>query len=117
MQRTGIANLPLHPGRAPRWLFTRMVKLGRAISEVLIIEYGRDEFLRRLADPFWFQAFSCVLGFDWHSSGTTTVTCGALKEAINLSEYGIAVAGGKGICIKENSRRDRKVWRYSIFKR
>ncbi|RLF43091.1 MAG: DUF763 domain-containing protein [Thermoplasmata archaeon] len=96
MQRTGIANLPLHPGRAPRWLFTRMVKLGRAISEVLIIEYGRDEFLRRLADPFWFQAFSCVLGFDWHSSGTTTVTCGALKEAINLSEYGIAVAGGKG---------------------
>ena len=96
MQRTGVANLPLHPGRAPRWLFSRMVKLGRAISEVLIIEYGRDEFLRRLSDPFWFQAFSCVLGFDWHSSGTTTVTCGALKEAINLSEYGIAVAGGKG---------------------
>ncbi len=96
MKRTGVADLPLHPGRAPRWLFERMVKLGRAISEILILEYGRDEFLRRLSDPFWFQAFSCVLGFDWHSSGTTTVTCGALKEAINLSEYGISVAGGKG---------------------
>lgn len=96
VQRTGIANLPLHPGRAPRWLFERMVRLGRAISEVLIIEYGRDEFLRRVSDPFWFQAFSCVLGFDWHSSGTTTVTCGALKEALNISDHGIAVAGGKG---------------------
>ena len=96
MKRTGIANLPLHPGRAPRWLFARMVKLSRAIMDVLTIEYGKDEILRRLSDPFWFQALSCVLGFDWHSSGTTTVTCGALKEALNPEEHGIAIAGGKG---------------------
>ena len=96
MSRTGIANLPLHPGRAPRWLFKRMVLLSKGIIEVISYEYGKDEFLRRLADPFWFQALSCVLGFDWHSSGTTTVTCGALKEAINPGEYGFAIAGGKG---------------------
>ncbi|MCD6411202.1 MAG: DUF763 domain-containing protein [Thermoplasmata archaeon] len=96
MRKTGIANLPLHPGRAPRWLFARMVKLSRAIMDVLTIEYGKDEILRRLSDPFWFQALSCVLGFDWHSSGTTTVTCGALKEALNPEEHGIAIAGGKG---------------------
>ncbi|RLF38089.1 MAG: DUF763 domain-containing protein [Thermoplasmata archaeon] len=96
MKRTGIANLPLHPGRAPRWLFARMVRLSRAIMDVLTIEYGKDEILRRLSDPFWFQALSCVLGFDWHSSGTTTVTCGALKEALNPEEHGIAIAGGKG---------------------
>ncbi len=96
MKRTGIANLPLHGGRAPKWLFKRMVKLSRGIADVIIHEYGRDEFLRRLSDPLWFQAFSCVLGFDYHSSGTTTVTCGALKEAINPTEFGIAIAGGKG---------------------
>ncbi|HDH43892.1 MAG TPA: DUF763 domain-containing protein [Thermococcus sp.] len=96
MKRTGIANLPLHPGRAPRWLFARMVRLSRAIMDVLTIEYGKDEILRRLSDPFWFQALSCVLGFDWHSSGTTTVTCGALKEALDPEEHGIAIAGGKG---------------------
>mgnify|MGYP000554197597 CR=1 FL=1 len=96
MKRTGIANLPLHPGRAPRWLFARMVRLSRAIMDVLTVEYGKDEILRRLSDPFWFQALSCVLGFDWHSSGTTTVTCGALKEALNPEEHGIAIAGGKG---------------------
>lgn len=96
MAKTGHANLPLHPGRAPRWLFKRMVKLSKGIIEVLSYEYGKEEFLRRISDPFWFQAFSCVLGFDWHSSGTTTVTCGALKEAINPEEYGLAIAGGKG---------------------
>lgn len=96
MPKTGVANLPLHPGKAPRWLFKRMVGLSRGIAEVIIYEYGCDEFLRRLSDPFWFQAFSCVLGYDWHSSGTTTVTCGALKEAINRSNLGIIVCGGKG---------------------
>jgi hypothetical protein len=96
MPRTGIANLPLHPGKAPRWLFKRMVLLSKGISEVIIYEYGKDEFLRRISDPFWFQALSCVLGFDWHSSGCTTVTCGALKEAIKPEEYGIAISGGKG---------------------
>ena len=96
MSRTGIANLPLHPGKAPRWLFKRMVLLSKGIIEAILYEYGRDEFLRRLSDPFWFQALSCVLGFDYHSSGTTTVTCGALKEAINSENYGFSLAGGKG---------------------
>ena len=83
-------------GATPRWLFRRMVKLSRSIAEVLIHEYGHDDFLKRLADPYWFQAFSCVLGFDFHSSGTTTVTCGALKAALNPEEHGLAVCGGKG---------------------
>jgi hypothetical protein len=96
MPRTGVANLPLHPGKAPRWLFKRMVSLSRGISEVIVCEYGTDEFLQRLSDPFWFQALSCVLGYDWHSSGTTTVTCGALKEAINPGNIGISLCGGKG---------------------
>jgi len=77
MVKIGIANLPLHYGQAPRWLFKRMVSLSKGIVEVLIYEYGKDEFLKRISDPFWFQALSCVLGYDWHSSGTTTVTCGA----------------------------------------
>ncbi len=96
MGKTGVANLPLHGGKAPRWLFKRMVLLSKGIVEVLLYEYGNDELLRRLSDPFWFQALSCVLGFDWHSSGCTTVTCGALKEAINSEEYGFTLAGGKG---------------------
>ncbi|MEA1906970.1 MAG: DUF763 domain-containing protein [Euryarchaeota archaeon] len=94
--KTGTVNLPLHGGRAPRWLFQRMVKLSREITKIIIYEYGTEEFLHRIADPCWFQAFSCVLGFDWHSSGTTTTTCGALKVAIDPAEMGIAVAGGKG---------------------
>jgi len=95
MRRTGVANLPLHPGKAPPWLFARMVKLSKGITDVLLAEYGPEEVLRRLSDPFWFQAFSCVLGFDWHSSGCSTVTCGALKEALDPG-MGIAIAGGKG---------------------
>jgi len=94
--RRGVANLPLHGGHAPRWLFNRMVKLAGGIVDVILFEYGSDEFLRRISDPYWFQALSCVLGFDWHSSGTTTTTCGALKMAINPQEHGIMVAGGKG---------------------
>jgi len=96
MVRTGVANLPLHGGNAPKWLFKRMVKLSEGIIEVIIHEYGKDEFLKRISDPFWFQSLSCVLGFDWHSSGCTTVTCGALKEAIKPEEHGFAIAGGKG---------------------
>jgi hypothetical protein len=96
MLKTGVANLPLHPGKAPRWLFKRMVALSKGISEVIVYEYGTDEFLRRLSDPFWFQALACVLAWDWHSSGATTVTCGALKEAINPEEFGITLTGGKG---------------------
>lgn len=96
--RTGITNLPLHYGKAPRWLFSRMKELGRQISIVIIEEFGPDELLKRLSDPFWFQAFGCVLGFDWHSSGVTTTVCGALKEAMRGMErsLGFYVAGGKG---------------------
>ncbi len=96
MKRTGIAELPLHEGKAPRWLFERMVKLAKAITAVIIEEYGTSEFLRRLANPHWFQAFGCVLGFDWHSSGLTTVVMGALKEALSKENLGIVVCGGKG---------------------
>lgn len=99
--RTGYAELPLHHGKAPRWLFSRMVKLADAVSEAIIHEYGRDEVLRRISDPFWFQAFSCVLGFDWHSSGTTTTTCGALRLALKPEEHGIALVGGKGKASKK----------------
>src|SRR5256714_4008965 len=97
-QRTGSATLPLHSGRAPKWLFQRMAELAPAIAEVMVLEHGRAEFLRRLSDPHWFQAFGCVLGFDWHSSGVTTTVCGALKEGLSKrqNEIGIFVAGGKG---------------------
>jgi len=97
-RRTGAANLPLHGGKAPPWLFQRMVRLSRAILAHMSSEHGPDEVLRRLSDPFWFQALGCVLGFDWHSSGVTTTTCGALKEAVRGSErnLGLWVAGGKG---------------------
>ena len=78
--RSGTAQLPLHSGRAPAWLFVRMVQLAREITAHIVSEYGSDEVLRRLADPYWFQAFGCVLGFDWHSSGVTTTVTGAVKE-------------------------------------
>lgn len=98
MPRTGFADLPLHAGRAPRWLFVRMTALAREIITVLVDEFGTAEVLRRLSDPYWFQAFGCVLGYDWHSSGLTTVVCGALKEALKEAgrELGLFVAGGKG---------------------
>ncbi|MDQ7836956.1 MAG: DUF763 domain-containing protein [Thermodesulfobacteriota bacterium] len=96
--RTGIANLPLHYGKAPRWLFSRMVKLAREITIVIVSEFGPEEMLKKLSNPFWFQAFGCVLGFDWHSSGLTTTVCGALKEGIkDISlDLELMVAGGKG---------------------
>ncbi|MDE1873906.1 MAG: DUF763 domain-containing protein [Candidatus Micrarchaeota archaeon] len=87
--------LPLHGGRAPRWLFGRMVRLSERISNVIIDEFGADELLRRLSDKDWFQALACAIGYDWHSSGTTTVTIGALKEALNDGGE-IFIAGGKG---------------------
>jgi uncharacterized protein len=96
--RTGTAQLPLHGGRAPAWLFTRMVKLAREITIHVSAEYGPEEMLRRLSDPFWFQAFGCVLGFDWHSSGVTTTVTGALKEGVRGLEkdLGFFAGGGKG---------------------
>jgi len=93
-----VAQLPLHTGKAPPWLFRRMTRLAGAVTSAIVEEFGPDEMLRRLSDPWWFQAFGCVLGFDWHSSGVTTVTCGALKEAAKAcgGDLGILVAGGKG---------------------
>jgi len=96
--RTGTAHLPLHTGKAPPWLFSRMVRLSREISTHIVSEFGTDEMLRRLSDPFWFQALGCVLGFDWHSSGVTTTVTGAIKEALRGIEYdlGVFAGGGKG---------------------
>ncbi|MEM4276667.1 MAG: DUF763 domain-containing protein [Thermoplasmata archaeon] len=97
MRRTGSIDLPLHGGSAPRWLFSRMVKLSSAISEAIVDKHGTKVLLERIADPLWFQAFSCVLGFDWHSSGTTTVTCGALREGLKRANLNVWLAGGKGL--------------------
>jgi uncharacterized protein len=89
---------PLHHGRAPRWLFERMDALAGEIVRLMVLDAGPAEVLRHLADPWWFQAFGCVLGFDWHASGLTTVTCGALKAAATRlgADFGLVVAGGKG---------------------
>src|SRR3954470_6725551 len=97
MQRR-TAHLPLHTGAAPAWLFGRMWKLAGAITMAVVDAYGPGEMLRRLSDPWWFQAFGCVLGFDWHSSGVTTVTCGAMKQAYKRfgNDLGIHGAGGRG---------------------
>ncbi len=96
MQRTGTASLPLHGGKAPRWLFRRMTEMAGAIAEIVVEEYGTRELVERLADPYWFQSLSCAIGFDWHSSGTTTVSMGALKESLNNRDIGVRIAGGKG---------------------
>ncbi len=96
--KTGSAELPLHFGSAPRWLFLRMTRLASEIAQGVVLEHGTDGLLERLSDPFWFQALGCVLGFDWHSSGLTTTTCAALKEGVRgmEEELGLFVAGGKG---------------------
>ena len=96
--RTGIAHLPLHGGKAPSWLFKRMRNLAKEIILFIVDVHGAEEMLLRLSDPFWFQAFGCALGFDWHSSGLTTTVCGALKEGMRgmEKELGFYVAGGKG---------------------
>jgi uncharacterized protein len=97
-QRTGSANLPLHGGRVPIWLAERMTRLGTVMSEAIVHHYGRDELLRRLAHPFWFQSFGAVMGMDWHSSGITTSVIGALKRGLapRAGELGLHVCGGRG---------------------
>lgn len=97
-QRAGSADLPLHGGQVPRWLADRMTRLGAVISQAIIHHYGRDELLRRLAHPFWFQSFGAVMGMDWHSSGITTSVVGALKRGLAplAGELGIHVCGGRG---------------------
>ena len=96
MYRTGVANLPLHGGKAPAWLTGRMRKLAKEIANIMIDEQGADVFLTRISDPYWFQALGCVLAYDWHSSGVTTVLTGVLKQALSPEEHGVAVCGGKG---------------------
>lgn len=98
MKRSGTADLPLHGGRVPAWLAERMTTLGTAITEAIVYHYGASEFLSRLSDPFWFQAFGSVLGMDWHSSGITTSVLGSLKKGINprSHELGLYICGGRG---------------------
>ena len=97
-RRSGTAILPLHGGRVPPWLATRMSLLGAIITQAIVHHYGRDEFLRRLSHPFWFQSFGAVMGMDWHSSGITTSVLGALKRGLGplSGELGIHVCGGRG---------------------
>lgn len=98
-QRSGSADLPLHGGRVPRWLADRMTRLGAVVCEAIVHTYGRDELLRRLAHPFWFQSFGAVMGMDWHSSGITTSVIGALKRGLAplSGELGLHVCGGRGL--------------------
>jgi hypothetical protein len=98
MKRSGIADLPLHGGRVPHWLAERMARLGTAITETIVHDYGASSFLSRLSDSFWFQAFGAVMGMDWHSSGITTSVMGALKRGLasRADELGIYICGGRG---------------------
>lgn len=97
-KRSGSADLPLHNGRVPPWLASRMARLGTVITEAIVHHYGREEFLRRLAHPYWFQSFGAVMGMDWHSSGITTSVIGALKRGLTprAKELGLHVCGGRG---------------------
>src|SRR5262249_43613525 len=97
-RRAGSADLPLHGGQVPHWLAARMARLGAVMSQAIVHHYGRDELLRRLAHPFWFQSWGAVMGMDWHSSGITTSVIGALKRGLAplRHELGIHVCGGRG---------------------
>lgn len=97
MKRAGVADLKLHPGKAPHWLVKRMMPMASALCEFIVDEFGTHELLKRLSDPVYFQALANVLGYDWDSSGSTTVTCGVLKSVLNFEQHGIVGAGGKGI--------------------
>jgi len=112
MKQSGTATLPLHYGHVPTWLANRMASLGLAITECILQDFGKQEYLKRLADPFWFQSLGCVLGMDWHSSGITTSVLGALKKSINpLSrELGIYICGGKG---KHSKNTPHELFQYS----
>jgi uncharacterized protein len=98
MKRSGVADLPLHGGRVPQWLAERMTRLGTAITETIVHDYGTSAFLSRLSDPFWFQALGAVMGMDWHSSGITTSVMGALKRGLapRANELGLYICGGRG---------------------
>lgn len=104
--KTGIANLPLHYGSCPSWLFEKMAKLGRLITEAIIFEHGIEEFLRKISNSFFFQSLGCTLGFDFHSSGLTTTLCGALKEGLRplQKDLGLFICGGKGRTSRKTPR-------------
>ncbi len=117
MKRSGTADLPLHGGRVPMWLAERMQRLGTAISEAIVYHYGAAELLTRLSDPYWFQAFGCVLGMDWHSSGITPSVLGALKRGLNprAHELGISICGGRGRSSRRTPDELRRVaWRTGL---
>ncbi|MHA1343753.1 MAG: DUF763 domain-containing protein [Promethearchaeota archaeon] len=116
MSKVGIATLPLHNNKAPYWLLKRMVMLGKPIFKILYEEEGPEGIIRRLSDTYWFQGLSCILGFDWHSSGCTTVLGGVLKQIISAEQYGLIVAGGKGknsLKVKEHLQEKAKTLDYS----
>jgi hypothetical protein len=99
--KTGIATFSLDSGKCPQWLFIRMKKLAGIMSEIIIEEFGEEEFLKRISNPYWFQAFGCALAFDWNSSGLTVTTLAALKEALKEKNLGIYICGGKGKASKK----------------
>ena len=106
MPKTGIATAPLHYGRAPQWLFKQMAAFAKAIMSAIVCEFGQKTLLKKLADPYWFQALGCVLGFDWHSSGLTTTVTGALSEGLKGMEGDLElfIAGGKGAASRKTPR-------------
>ncbi|MEJ2248682.1 MAG: DUF763 domain-containing protein [Candidatus Lokiarchaeota archaeon] len=111
MSKVGLATLPLHGGNAPSWLFKRMKILGKPIFDIIYDMEGTEGILRRLSDTYWFQGLACILGFDWHSSGCTTVLGGVLKEILNPEEHGVIIGGGKGkasLKVKEDLNEKRK---------
>src|SRR5262245_43568329 len=116
-RRAGSADLPLHSGHVPKWLAHRMTRLGGVMSEAIVHHYGRDELLRRLAHPFWFQAFGALMGMDWHSSGITTSVLGALKRGLEPieQELGICVRGGRGKHSRQTPHEPGHDWRTRRF--
>jgi hypothetical protein len=98
MERSGIADLPLHSGKVPEWLYERMTRMAQVITESIVQDYGKEAFVGKISDPCWFQALGAVLGMDWHSSGITTSVMGALKRAVNplSDQLGLYVCGGRG---------------------
>ncbi|MFW9794863.1 MAG: DUF763 domain-containing protein [Candidatus Thorarchaeota archaeon] len=114
MKRGGVADLKLHPGKAPHWLVKRMIPMASALSEFIVDEFGTEELLMRISDPVWFQALSNVLGYDWDSSGSTTVTCGVLKSALKFEKHNMVGVGGKGVASRKVPERFRALEDYGL---
>ncbi|NHI84288.1 MAG: DUF763 domain-containing protein [Candidatus Thorarchaeota archaeon] len=114
MKRAGVADLKLHQGRAPHWLVKRMIPMVGAICEFIVDEYGTTELLTRLSDPIYFQALSNALGYDWDSSGSTTVTCGVLKTALTWNRHNMVAVGGKGLAFRKVPEKLRALEDYGL---